>query len=187
MLQACFLSLLYAFGPIAIVCGINQKRSHVTRGWLTNTIQVAFWSFFLRLVVRVWLTLNPMATTTGTGTANDYLGILTVNVSFLLMVLGTPSLTARLLSGENIAMFGQAAMGGVQTIVAAKKLGAGLAMARGVDQYRTAKPQDKTFMNHPLPHTATAAFQKLFGQKTPAATAPAAPPPPATAPGGKGA
>jgi hypothetical protein len=109
-----------------------------------------------------------MATTTGTGAANDYLGILTVNVSFLLMILGTPSLTARLLSGENIAMFGQAALGGVQTIMAAKKLGAGLSVARGIDKYRTAMPQDKNYMNHPFPHTATAAFHKLFGKKAPA-------------------
>ena len=194
MLQACFLSLLYAFGPIAIVCGINQKSAQVARGWLTSTIQVAFWSFFLRLVVRVWLTLDPMATTTGTGTANDYLGILTVNVSFLLMVLGTPSLTARLLSGENISMLGQAAMTGVQTMMVAKKLGAGLSVARGIDKYRTAMPQDKNFMNHPLPHTATAAFQKMFGkgQKSPAAPAAAAPaaatpPVPAMTPAGKGA
>lgn len=169
MLQGCFLSLLFAFGPIAIVCSINKRTAQMAQGWFTSTVQVAFWSFFLRLVVRVWLTLNPMATTSGTGTANDYLGILTVNVSFLIMVLGTPALTARLLSGENLAMFGEAALGAVQTIMIAKKMGAGLSVARGVDSYRKAKPEDKTFMNHPLPHTATFAFQKLFPKQKPAA------------------
>lgn len=169
MLQGCFLSLLFGFGPIAIVCSINKRSAQMAQGWFTSTVQVAFWSFFLRLVVRVWLTLNPMATTSGTGAANDYLGILTVNVSFLIMVLGTPALTARLLSGENIAMFGEAALGAVQTIMIAKKMGAGLSVARSVDNYRKAKPEEKTFMNHPLPHTATFAFQKLFGQKKPAA------------------
>lgn len=169
MLQACFLSLLFAFGPIAIVCSINKRSAQMAQGWFTGTVQVAFWSFFLRLVVRVWLTLNPMATTSGTGAANDYLGILTVNVSFLIMVLGTPALTARLLSGENLAMFGEAALGAVQTIMIAKKMGAGLSVARGIDNYRKAKPEDKTFMNHPMPHTATFAFQKMFGGKKPAA------------------
>lgn len=177
MLQACFLSLLFAFGPIAIVCSINKRTAQMAQGWFTSTVQVAFWSFFLRLVVRVWLTLNPMATTSGTGTANDYLGILTVNVSFLIMVLGTPALTARLLSGENLAMFGEAALGGVQTIMIAKKLGAGMSVARSVDNYRKARSEDKTFMNHPLPHTATFAFQKLFGPKKPNAN-PAAKPAP---------
>jgi len=173
MLQACFLSLLFAFGPVAVVCSVNKRSAQMAYGWFTSTVQVAFWSFFLRLVVRVWLTLNLMATTSGTGLANDYLGILTVNVSFLIMVLGTPALTAKLLSGENIAMFGEAALGAVQTILIAKKLGGGLSIARGIDNYRRTKPQDRTFMNHPLPHTATYAFQKLFGQKKPAAPTPA--------------
>ena len=67
MLQGCFLSLLYAFGPIAIVCAVNQRSAQVTRGWLANTFQVAFWSFFLRLVMRVWLTLGPIASSSGVG------------------------------------------------------------------------------------------------------------------------
>ena len=163
MLQACFLSLLFAFGPIAIICSINKRTAQMAQGWFNSTVQVAFWSFFLRLVVRVWLTLNPMATTSGTGLANDYLGILTVNVSFLILILGTPALTARLLSGENLAMFGEAALGAVQTILIAKKIGAGLSVARSVDNYRRSERKDKTFMNHPLPHTATFAFKKLFG------------------------
>lgn len=169
MLQGCFLSLLFAFGPIAIIFGINKRTVQMAQGWFTSTVQVAFWSFFLRLVVRVWLTLNPMATTSGTGAANDYLGILTVNVSFLIMVLGTPALTARLLSGENIAMFGEAALGAVQTIMIAKKLGAGMSVAKSIDNYRRARPEEKNFMNHPLPHTATFAFNKLFGDKKPSA------------------
>jgi hypothetical protein len=182
MLQGCFLSLLFAFGPIAIVFSINKRTAQMAQGWLTNTVQVAFWSFFLRLVVRVWLTLNPMATTSGTGAANDYLGILTVNISFLTMVLGTPMLTARLLSGDNIAMFGEAALGAVQTIMIAKKLGAGMSVARGIDNYRRAAPQDKNFMNHPLPHTATFAFQKLFGKGAPSAPPASQAPAPAPAP-----
>ncbi|MDE2290739.1 MAG: hypothetical protein KGL53_01545, partial [Elusimicrobia bacterium] len=48
MLQACFLSLLWAFGPIAIVCGLSEKTAGVTRGWVANSFQVALWSFFLR-------------------------------------------------------------------------------------------------------------------------------------------
>src|SRR5581483_4053705 len=100
----------------------NQKSSQVTRGWLANSFQVAFWSFFLRLVMRVWLTLSPVAASSGTGGANDYLGMLTVNVTFILLVLGTPIVSARLLSGENLAAFGEAALGTMQTLVIAKTL-----------------------------------------------------------------
>ncbi len=164
MLQGCFLSLLFAFGPIAIVCGINQKTTQVTRGWIANSFQVAFWTFFLRLVVRVWLTLNPIAADSGMGAANDYLGILTVNVSFLLMVLGTPILSARLLSGENIAAFGEAAFGTVQTIMVAKKLGAGMALSREIEKFKRASPEEKqSLFHHPIPATATLAYRRLFG------------------------
>ena len=171
MLQACFLSLLFAFGPIAIVCSINPKSAQVTRGWIANTFQVAFWSFFLRLVVRVWLSLNPLAGVDGAGWQgagwqNDYLGILTVNVTFLLMVLGTPIVAARLLSGESLAMFGEAAMASVQTIMIARKLGAGMAIGRAVDRYKRASPEEKSsFYHHPIPSlakTATRAYKDLF-------------------------
>jgi hypothetical protein len=168
MLQACFLSLLWAFGPIAIVCGISEKTSSVTRGWIANSFQVAFWSFFLRLVVRVWLTLNPMAGATGAGIANDFLGILTVNVSFLVMVLGTPILAARLLSGESIAAFGETALGAVQAITIARTLKAGKFMSGEVDRYRRDKPEfQKSLFHHPIPMTATLAYNRLFGRPKP--------------------
>ncbi|MDD5657585.1 MAG: hypothetical protein PHF00_10070 [Elusimicrobia bacterium] len=174
MLQGCFLSLLFAFGPIAIVCAINRRTSQVTRGWLANTFQVAFWSFFLRLVVRVWLTLNPIAGNLGAGAANDYLGILTVNVTFLLMVLGTPVVAARLLSGENLAMIGAAALTTVQAVLVTKKMGAGAFFSREVERYRKAEPEDRkshtqfplrALAFHTIPTTATSAYRKLFPPK----------------------
>lgn len=169
MLQACFLSLLWAFGPIAIVCGISEQTASVTRGWIANSFQVAFWSFFLRLVVRVWLTLNPMAGAIGAGLANDFLGILTVNVSFLIMVLGTPILAARLLSGESIASFGEAALGAVEAITIARTLNAGKFVSNEVDRYRRDKPSFKSSLfHHPIPMTATLAYNRLFGRTKPA-------------------
>ncbi len=170
MLQACFLSLLWAFGPIAIVCGISEKTASVTRGWIANSFQVAFWSFFLRLVVRVWLTLNPIAGATGTGIANDFLGILTVNVSFLVMVLGTPILAARLLSGESIAAFGETALGAVEAITIARTMKAGKFLSGEVDRYRRDKPEfQKSLFHHPIPMTATLAYNRLFGRPKPGA------------------
>ena len=169
MLQGCFLSLLYVFGPIAIVCGVNEKTSQVTRGWLVNSIQVALWSFFLRLVVRVWRTLGVMAGSTGAGLANDYLGILTVNVTFILMVLGTPVVAARLLSGENLAAFGVGALGTVQTLLIAKKMSVGTFASREVAGYLRAPPQEKrSFFHQPIPATMTATYDKLFGPPKPA-------------------
>lgn len=168
MLQACFLSLLYAFGPIAIVCGINEKTSAVLRGWIANSFQVAFWSFILRLVVRVWLTLNPLAGNTGTGLANDFLGILTVNVTFLILVLGTPIVTARLLSGENLASFGEMALGAVQAITISRTMKAGKFLSGEVDRYRRDKPEfQKSLFHHPIPMTATLAYSRLFGRTKP--------------------
>ena len=174
MLQACFLSLLFAFGPIAIVCSISEKTAAVTRGWISNSFQVALWSSFLRLVVLVWLTLNPLAGNTGTGWANDFLGILTVNVSFLVMILGTPILAARLISGESIAGFGEMAVGTMQaaTIGGAMKAGRFLGQAadrkgrggHGDGQRRPSDAQAKP-VQHSTSSTATAAHDRLFGQK----------------------
>ena len=175
MLQGCFLSLLFAFGPIAIVCGINEKSGQVTRGWLTNSFQVAFWSFFLRLVVRVWLALGPIAANSGTGATDDYLGMLTVNVTFTLMVLGTPIVAARLLSGENLAAFGEAALGTIQTLVIAKTMTTGKFVSHEVEKYKKASaPEQKSFFHHPIPATMTRTYQRLFGARVPVKGASAA-------------
>lgn len=176
MLQVCFLSLLYAFGPLALACAVNEKTLHVTRGWLTNTFQVAFWSFFLRLAVRVWLTLAPMSGTTGAGYADDYVGILAVNLTFLVLILGTPVLTARLLSGENIASFGGAAMGAISTVMVASKMGAARSLGQEISGYRKAKADGKgkePFFQHPIPSTMSKTYDRMFGPKKLAA-APAA-------------
>jgi len=172
MLQACFLSLLYAFGPRALACAVNENTFQVTRGWIVNTFQVAFWSFFLRLAVRVWLTLAPMSGSTGAGMADDYIGVLTVNVTFLILILGTPLLTARLLSGENIAAFGEAAMGAVSTVVVARKLGAATFLSKEINGYRKAKAEGKgkqPYFQHPIPATMSRTYEMMFGPKKPAA------------------
>lgn len=190
MLQACFLSLLYAFGPLALACAVNENTLQVTRGWLVNTFQVAFWSFFLRLAVRVWLTLAPMSGSTGAGMADDYIGVLTVNVTFLILILGTPILTARLLSGENIAAFGEAAMGAVQTVVVARKMGAATMLSKEINGYRKAKFDGKgkePYFQHPIPATMSRTYETMFGRRKPAASEAAKPPKPATAPRGRGA
>lgn len=175
MLQACFLSLLYAFGPLALACAVNERTLQVTRGWIVNTFQVAFWSFFLRLAVRVWLTLAPMSGSTGAGMADDYIGILTVNVTFLILILGTPLLTARLISGENIAAFGEAALGAVQTVVVARKMGAATSLSREIGAYRKAKADGKgkePYFQHPIPATMSRTYEMMFGRKKPAAGEP---------------
>lgn len=156
MLQACFLSLLYAFGPLAIICAVNEKTGQVARGWLANSIQVAAWSFFLRLVVRVWLTLYPMANSTGTGNANDFLAILTVNVSFIVLILGTPMVAARLLSGENIAALGTAAFGAIQAVSIVKTMRAGKFISGELGRFKQDDPaMQRSFFHHPMLATAT--------------------------------
>lgn len=191
MLQACFLSLLYAFGPLALACAVNEKTLQVTRGWFTNTFQVAFWSFFLRLTVRVWLTLAPMSGATGAGFADDYAGILTVNLTFLILILGTPMLTARLMSGENITAFAEAAMGAVSTVMVARKLSAANSLGKEINGYRKAKADGKgkePYFQHPIPATMSRTYERMFGRKK--APAPDAVKPPAAAAvpaGGQGA
>lgn len=183
MLQACFLSLLYAFGPLALICAVNEKTIQVTRGWLTNTIQVAFWSFFLRLAVRVWLTLAPMSGATGAGFFDDYVGILTVNLTFLILILGAPMLTVRMLSGENIAAFGEAALGAVSTVMVARKMGAASSLGKEYGGYRKAKAAGKgrePFFQYPIPSTMSKTYDRMFGRKKPA-------PEPMNFTGGKGA
>lgn len=162
MLQGCFLSLLFAFGPIAIACGVNEKSSQVSRGWLANSFQVAFWSFFLRLVMRVWLTLGPIAANAGAGATDDYLGMLAVNVTFILLVLGTPIVAARLLSGENLAAFGEAALGAMQTISLVKTLRTGTFISDKVDSFRRDKePYKSTVFHHPIAYPVAATMSSL--------------------------
>lgn len=170
MLQGCFLSLLFAFGPIALVCGVNEKSAQVTRGWLANSFQVAFWSFFLRLVVRVWLTLGPIAASSGSGAADDYLGMLTVNVTFILLVLGTPLLSARLISGENLAAFGEAALATVQSVSLIKTMRAGQFISSKINGYtRDQDAHKRSIFHHPIAFpvatTMTAMRQRLFPMK----------------------
>ncbi len=179
MLQASFLSLLFAFGPIAIVCSISERAFCVTRGWIVNSIQIASWSFFLRLVVRVWLTLGPLAAHTGTGTANDFLGLLAVNSAFFVMVLGTPILTARLISGESLSIFAEAALGTMNAAAIGLPLKAGkllggrtgsLGRGGGGDWKRRGNgvPADGTrsgpgaAQTNAAPVTATSAYRRLF-------------------------
>ncbi len=170
MLQGCFLSLLYAFGPIALVCGVNERTSQVTRGWITNSFQVASWSFFLRLVMRVWLTLGPVAASSGSGAGDDYLGMLSVNVTFILLVLGTPIVSARLLSGENLAAFGEAALGAVQTLSLVKTLRAGTFISSKIDGFRRDRdPFKNNIFHHPVAYpvaaTMTAVGRRIFPRK----------------------
>lgn len=170
MLQACFLSLLFAFGPIAIVCGVNQKTGQVARGWIANSFQVAFWSFFLRLVMRVWLTLGPLASSPAAGVADDYLSMLAVNVTFILLVLGTPLVSARLLSGENLAIFGEAALGAIHTVSIAKTLRTGSFVSSKTEAFRRDKePFKSSAFHHPIAYpfaaTMTAVRERYFPQK----------------------
>lgn len=172
MLQACFLSLLYAFGPLALVCAINEQTSRVTKGWLTNTFQVAMWSFFLRLAVRVWLTLSPVSAATGAGTVDDYVGILTVNLTYLILILGTPTLTARLLSEGNLAAFGEAALGAVGTVTAAKAMRGAGAISKEHASFQRAVEGGKgklPYFQHPIQSTMTALYQRRFMKKQPEA------------------
>ncbi|MDE2491541.1 MAG: hypothetical protein KGM24_11885 [Elusimicrobia bacterium] len=165
MLQACFLSLLYAFGPLALVCFVNEKTGQVGRGWLAGTFQVAFWSFFLRLALRVWLTLAPLSAAAGGG-MSDYIGILTVNLTFFLLILGTPLLAARLLSGENLAAFATAALGAVETVVVAKQLQIGRFANREIAAYGRSSPkQQRSFLHHPIPASMTRTYEMMFGRR----------------------
>ncbi|MDE1976886.1 MAG: hypothetical protein KGL04_04480 [Elusimicrobia bacterium] len=168
MIQACLLSVLFAFGPIAVVCGLGDKTRGVLRGWIVNTIQVGLWSFFLRLAVRVWLTLAPQTLNAG-GVADDFLGIFTVNVCFLLMVLGTPILASRLISGEGLAIFGEAALAAVEAVMvkgALKPVGRSVAGVGKIGKKsgdasggapKSAAPP------HTISSTATAAYRRIFG------------------------
>lgn len=175
MLQACFLSLLYAFGPLALACAVNEGSSKIAKSWFATTLQVAFWTFFMRLALRVWLTLAPMAQGVGS-MADDYVGILAVNLTFFFLILNTPRISALLLSGDNLASFGTFAMAAVQTAIVARNL----QMAGGLSgqarlaaaAYVKAAPDESEkgrrrwwagFVNRPVATTATEAYGRLFG------------------------
>lgn len=175
MLQACFLSLLYAFGPLALACAVNEGSSKIAKSWFATTLQVAFWTFFMRLALRVWLTLAPMAQGVGS-MADDYVGILAVNLTFFFLILNTPRISALLLSGDNLASFGTFTMGAVQTAIVARNLqmAGGLSgQARlAASAWVKAAPNDGEkgrrqwwagIVNRPVATTATEAYRHLFG------------------------
>jgi hypothetical protein len=94
--------------------------------------------------------------------------MLTVNVTFTLMVLGTPIVAARLLSGENLASFGAAALGTMQTLVIAKTMTTGKFVSHEVEKYKKASgPEQRSFFHHPIPATMTRTYQRLFGARVP--------------------
>jgi len=170
MLQGCFLSLMFAFGPIAIVCAVNERSIHITKGWLANTVQIASWSFFLRLIVRVWLNLHPMSGQMGQGMPNDFLGILTVNVCFLVLVLGTPLVATRLLSGGNLAAFGATAFGAAQTLLIARTISTGRFLNREAQKLSRAPAEERvSLLQHPISAPMTALYRRTFGEPAKAA------------------
>ncbi|MDO8756395.1 MAG: hypothetical protein Q7J64_00125, partial [Elusimicrobiota bacterium] len=69
-------------------------------------------------------------------------------------------------SGENIASFGEAAMGAVSTVMVARKLGVGRFINKEVQNYRKASPQDRrSLFQHPIPATMTRTYEAMFGGK----------------------
>lgn len=165
MIQGCFLALLYAFGPVAIACAVHPGGARIARGWLSNSIQVASWSFILRLVVRVWLELEPLAVSAGERGLSDYLGILSVNVTFVILVLGTPLVAAKLFSGENLAALGTTAMAAVHaSTIANTAFRAGRFLnAEAIQISKASDEERRSFLHHPITATMTTLYQRRFG------------------------
>ena len=108
------LSFLYILGPIAFALAVFPLTRNLVKGWFINIFQISFWIITLRILQATMLML-------GFTTAIENGGIfyvLVMSILFIGMIIMTPILTAKLISGENIGTMASAAMAATTAISA---------------------------------------------------------------------
>lgn len=127
-----FFCLLYAVGPLLIVCALFQPLRAMTQGWMMATIQVGLWGIFMRILTLVVMNsgmsalLNPEG-----GVIKSAFSSLVVNLVFLAFAVICPYFTHHLISGHiaekgiGIVGAGRSAYSAVRQKFEKKKKGAG--------------------------------------------------------------
>lgn len=170
MVRYVFLCLLYVLGPLAIAAGLNPHTKKMFKGWITNLFQISFWIVVLRIVQGTMLTLNFRALIDPT--APNISILVVANLLLLLMIIFTPILTSRLLSGENISSVGTAVlatMAAAGTAGAAGGVAAGMTGGKGtLGTIKSAMHGVKSaVMSHPLGQTYQSAKEYVRKRRPP--------------------
>ncbi len=96
-----FFCLIYAVGPLMIVCSLFEPLRGMTKGWLLAAVQVGLWGLFMRILVLVMLNsgISGMLTPSGS-TMKPIFASLVVNVVFAIFSVTCPYFTHLLMSGH---------------------------------------------------------------------------------------
>ncbi|MDZ4384848.1 MAG: hypothetical protein U0944_00325 [Candidatus Moranbacteria bacterium] len=111
-----FLALLYVIGPFAFVMGFWPSTNKFIKGWFKNLLEFSFWIITLRVVQSVFASLNMASITAGV--VIDPVDYIIFGILYIVLVIGTPFITAKFLSGESMGQFGSMAVGAVSMVAA---------------------------------------------------------------------
>lgn len=110
------LSLLYVIGPIAFVMGFWPATNKFIKGWFQNLLEFSFWIITIRVIQAVFASMEAATVTSGIIiSANDYL---IFAIIYIVLVVATPMITGKFLSGESMGQIGSMAIGAVSMIYA---------------------------------------------------------------------
>lgn len=124
------LSILYVFGPLAIVGNMFRYTKVLLRGWFTNLLQISFWIVMLRILEAVMLTLQ-IESLAKQGHFTDIIAWTIICTIFLGLIILTPIITAKILSGENLGEVGSIAVAAV-TAITSKYAAPVVKVAKGI-------------------------------------------------------
>lgn len=104
------LSVLYVVAPVTVACAAAKETRGIFKGWLLGLLQISFWVVILRIVQSVAMNFYYASIIPG---SDDKIPIISTSIGYIIMVVVTPLLTGKLLSGENIAAVGSIAVGAI--------------------------------------------------------------------------
>lgn len=105
-LRYALLSILYVISPLCFILAIFKPTRSALKGWFSNVFQISFWIVFLRISERVILSLNLNLAAKEVGILETSL----INVFYIGVIILTPVITSKILSGEHLGTVGSLAM-----------------------------------------------------------------------------
>ena len=108
------LALLYVIGPMAFVMGFWPATNKFIKGWFQNLLEFSFWIITLRVLQAIFASMMMSSVTAGINMSiTEYLVFTTM---YVVMVIATPAITGKFLSGESMGQLGSMALGAVGVV-----------------------------------------------------------------------
>jgi hypothetical protein len=150
------LSFLYIFGPLAFVSAIFPPTRRMLKGWFINLFQISFWIVTLRILELILVSLQ-LQDFVAKGYLLDVFPWAVICFTFVVFIVATPFITAKVLSGENLGATASMIVGAVA--VAAGHAGI---LHSSLTGNATVKPHGAHLLTH---HTGTAIRHAVSGAK----------------------